>query len=216
MNGAEKAEWYSYQDYLSWPEGERIEVIQGVPYAMSPAPRREHQRLVSAIHGQLFQALRGALCEVYPAPFDVKLSQDTEDDRPTVVQPDLTVICDPEKLTEQGMTGAPDLVIEIVSPDSGFHDRVWSEAALPARPCVLGRKFDLYRDAGVREYWIVDPDERVVEVYRLEADGSYRRVGAFGDADTITAAVTDRIVVDLAEVFPGGGARRRRSALPGP
>jgi Uma2 family endonuclease len=201
MNLAERAEWYSYQDYLSWPEGERIEVIQGVPYAMSPALRREHQRLVSAIHGQLFQALRGAPCEVYPAPFDVKLSQDAEDDRPTVVQPDLTVICDPDKLTEQGMTGAPDLVIEIVSPDSGFHDR--------------GRKFDLYRDAGVREYWIVDPDERVVEVYRLETEGSYRRVGAFGDADTITAAVTDRIVVDLAEVFPGGDARRTRPALPG-
>ncbi|MEX2445653.1 MAG: Uma2 family endonuclease [Alkalispirochaeta sp.] len=119
---------------------------------------------------------------------DVKLSRDEEDTRPTVVQPDLTVICDLEKLTEQGITGAPDLVIEIVSPDSGFHDR--------------GRKFDLYRDTGVGEYWIVDPDERVVEVYRLDADGSYRRIGAFGSADTITSEIGDGIRVDLTEVFP--------------
>lgn len=188
MGIAEKAEWYSYQDYLSWPEGERIELIRGIPYAMSPAPRREHQRLVSTIHGQMYQSLRGGPCQIYPAPFDVKLTADTEDARPTVVQPDLTVVYDPGKLTEQGMTGPPDLVIEIVSPDSGFHDR--------------SRKFDLYRDSGVREYWIVDPDERVVEIYRLEGDGSYRRVGAFGGTDTITAGITDAIVVDLAEVFP--------------
>jgi Uma2 family endonuclease len=204
MNGAEHAEWYSYQDYLSWPEGERIELIRGVPYAMSPAPRREHQRIVSSIHGQIYQGLRDAPCEIYPAPFDVKLSDDAEDARPTVVQPDLTVVCDPGKLTEQGMTGPPDLVIEIVSPDSGFHDRVWSEATLPARPCILSRKFELYRDSGVREYWIVDPDQRVVEVYRLEGDGSYRRVGAFGGSDTVTAGITEGIAIDLAEVFPVG------------
>jgi Uma2 family endonuclease len=190
MNGAERAEWYSYRDYLSWPEGERVELIEGVPYAMSPAPRREHQRLVSELNRQLANALHDAPCKVYPAPFDVKLSRDEEDERPTVVQPDLTVVCDPAKLTEQGVTGAPDLVVEIVSPDSGFHDR--------------GRKFDLYRGAGVREYWIVDPDERVVEVYRLEADGSYRRVGVFGDADTITSEAVDAVHVDLAELFPRG------------
>jgi Uma2 family endonuclease len=203
-DGTERAERYSYRDYLSWPEGERVELIEGVPYAMSPAPRREHQRLVSELNRQLANALHDAPCEVYPAPFDVKLSREEEDERPTVVQPDLTVVCDPAKLTEQGVTGAPDLVVEIVSPDSGFHDRVWSEAALPARPCILGRKFDLYRGAGVREYWIVDPDERVVEVYRLASDGSYRRVGAFGDADTITSEAVDAVLVDLAELFPRG------------
>jgi Uma2 family endonuclease len=203
-DGTERAERYSYRDYLSWPEGERVELIEGVPYAMSPAPRREHQRLVSELNRQLANALHDAPCEVYPAPFDVKLSREEEDERPTVVQPDLTVVCDPAKLTEQGVTGAPDLVVEIVSPDSGFHDRVWSEAALPARPCILGRKFDLYRGAGVREYWIVDPDERVVEVYRLASDGSYRRVGVFGDADTITSEAVDAVLVDLAELFPRG------------
>ncbi|MFW5828534.1 MAG: Uma2 family endonuclease [Alkalispirochaeta sp.] len=188
MSLAQKDEWYSYYDYLSWPEGERVELIDGTPYAMSPAPRREHQRIVSALNGQMYHALRDTPCEVYPAPFDVKLSPDEDDHRPTVVQPDLTIICDPDKLTEQGITGAPDLVIEIVSPDSGFHDR--------------GRKFDLYRDSGVREYWIVDPDERVIEVYQQETDGSYRRVGVYGRADTLTAGINNRIVINLTEVFP--------------
>jgi hypothetical protein len=115
-DGTERAERYRYRDYLSWPEGERVELIEGVPYAMSPAPRREHQRLVSELNRQLANALHDAPCEVYPAPFDVKLSREEEDERPTVVQPDLTVVCDPAKLTEQGVTGAPDLVVEIVSP----------------------------------------------------------------------------------------------------
>ena len=188
MDRAEQAAWYSYEDYLSWPEGERIEVIQGVAHAMSPAPRREHQRLVAEMTRQVANALRGASCEIYPAPFDVKLSADQDDERPTVVQPDLSIVCDPGKLTEQGMTGPPDFVIEIVSPESGFHDR--------------SRKFNLYQSAGVREYWIVDPDERVVEVYRLEESESYRRIGAFGGTDTVTAGISDAIVVDLAELFP--------------
>ena len=132
MSGAQRAEWYSYQDYRAWAEGERVELIRGVPYAISPAPRREHQRLVAEMTRQFANALRGAFCEVYPAPFDVKLSEDADDHRTTVVQPDLTVVCDSGKLTEEGMTGPPDLVIEIVSPDSGFHDR--------------SRKFELYRD----------------------------------------------------------------------
>ena len=91
-----------------------------------------------------------------------------------VVQPDITVTCDRSKLTEQGMTGPPDLVVEIVSPDSGLIDR--------------RRKFDLYERFGVSEYWIVDQDERVVEVWRLENDRTYRRSGVFGPDDTVTAA----------------------------
>jgi Uma2 family endonuclease len=132
-------------------------------------------------------ALKGASCRVYDAPFDVKLSADEEDDAPTVVQPDIAVTCDRSKLTQQGMTGPPDLVIEIVSPDSGLIDR--------------RRKFDLYQRFGVREYWIVDQDEQVVEVYRLGEDGSYRRSGVFGPEDTVTAAAVADLSVSLAEVF---------------
>lgn len=208
-NGAmtlpKEGERYSWSDYLAWPEGERYELVDGIAYAMSPAPRRRHQETSRAIFRQIDGRLAGKPCEAYFAPFDVKLSSDESDDAPTVVQPDITVTCDRTKLTEQGMTGPPDLVIEIVSPDSGLNDRVWSEAPLPARPCILGRKFDLYERFRVKEYWIVDQDEKVVEVYRLGDAGTYRRIGAFGPEDTVTAEAVPELSVSLAEVFAEPG-----------
>ena len=183
-------ERYSWTDYLAWPEGERYELIDGVAYAMSPAPRRRHQETSRAIFRQMDGALAGKPCQVYFAPFDVKLSADEDDESPTVVQPDITVTCDRSKLTDQGMTGPPDLVVEIVSPDSGLIDR--------------RRKFALYERFGVSEYWIVDQDERVVEVWRLDGDGSYQRSGVFGPEDTVAAAAVPDLVVSLAEVFAEG------------
>ncbi len=135
-------------------------------------------------------SLYGGECEAYFAPFDVKLSADADDAAPTVVQPDITVTSDRKKLTEQGMTGPPDLVVEIVSPDSGLIDR--------------RRKFDLYERFGVKEYWIVDQDEMVVEVYRLESEGKYLRAGAFGPDDTLAAEAVPGLSVSLAEVFAEG------------
>ena len=178
---------YSWEDYLAWPTDERFELIDGAAFAMSAAPRREHQRLVGAIHHQIYTALQDRSCEVYPAPFDVKLSDDEHDAAPTVVQPDLTVICDPSKLTDQGVNGAPDLVVEIVSPDSGYHDR--------------GRKFELYEACGVAEYWIVDPDECVVEVYHLQ-ETTYRRIGVFSRDDRLIARAVADLTVNLTAVFP--------------
>mgnify|MGYP006290890137 CR=1 FL=1 len=153
---------------------------------MSPAPRREHQNLVSELNYQVRGALKGGPCSVYPAPFDVKLSGESADEAPTVVQPDLTVICDSSKLTEQGVSGAPDLVVEIVSPDSGYHDR--------------GRKYELYESYGVPEYWIVDPNEKVVEVYRLNGR-SYDRVGVFAAGDELSARAVPELAIDLKELF---------------
>jgi Uma2 family endonuclease len=184
-------ERYSWSDYLAWPEGERYELIDGVAYAMSPAPRRRHQEISGEIFRQTANALWGTSCRVYDAPFDVKLSTDEDDDAPTVVQPDITVTCDRAKLTQQGMTGPPDLVVEIVSPDSGLIDR--------------RRKFELYERFGVREYWIVDQDEKVVEVWTLENDRPYRRSGVFGPEDTVTATAVQDLVVSLAEVFAEEG-----------
>ena len=200
-----EGERYSWSDYLAWPEGERYELVEGIAYAMSPAPRRRHQEISGEIFRQAANALREKPGRVYDAPFDVKLSSDENDDAPTVVQPDITVTCDRTKLTEQGMTGPPDLVIEIVSPDSGLIDRVWSEASLPARPCIRRRKFDLYERFRVKEYWIVDQDEKVVEVYRLGDEGTYHRVGAFGPEDTVTAEAVPELSVSLAEVFAEPG-----------
>ena len=191
MPQPKEAERYSWSDYLAWPEGERYELIDGIAYAMSPAPRRRHQEIGGEIFRQMANALKDKPCRAYDAPFDVKLSADTDDDAPTVVQPDITVTCDRAKLTEQGMTGPPDLVIEIVSPESGLIDR--------------RRKFDLYERFGVKEYWIVDQDEKVVEVYRLSEDGPYRRVGAFGPEDTVAAESVPELAVSLAEVFAESG-----------
>ena len=187
MQLPKEAERYRWSDYLAWPEGERYELIDGIAYAMSPAPRRRHQEIAGEMFRQAANALQKKPCYVYDAPFDVKLSPDTDDDAPTVVQPDITITCDRSKLTEQGMTGPPDLVIEIVSPESGLIDR--------------RRKFDLYERFGVTEYWIVDHDERVVEVYRLDDGGSYRRIGAFGPEDTVTAEAVPELSISLAEVF---------------
>ncbi|MFW6215638.1 MAG: Uma2 family endonuclease [Alkalispirochaetaceae bacterium] len=191
MADAQRHQRISWKEYLSSPRDERFELIDGEPYAMSPAPRREHQRLLAELTRQVANALQHEPCDVYPAPFDVKLSPQEADQRPTVVQPDLTVVCDETKLTEQGVTGPPDLVVEIVSPDTGFHDR--------------GRKFDLYERYGVSEYWIVDPSEKLIEVYRLE-HSRYLRAGVSGPADTLTSVAVPAITLTLSALFPPASA----------
>ena len=218
MEQVQEQQRYSWREYLSWPEWERYELIDGLAYARSPSPRRRHQEIAGEMHRQMANALRDRDCSVFPAPFDVKLSDDRHDQTPTVVQPDITVNCDPTKLTEQGMTGAPDLVVEIVSPESGLIDR--------------GRKFELYRRYGVSEYWIVDQDERLVEVYLLESTGGsttgagaaasagssegtragtgkggedrriFRRAAVYGPADTLRSSAVSELTLDLSEVFP--------------
>lgn len=185
-------EHYSYSQYLTWPEGERYELIDGIAYAMSPAPRLEHQRVSGEIYAQIHSNLKDGPCRVFAAPTDVRLSAvhaaETEDDEPTVLQPDLLVGCRNELFTERGVAGAPELIVEITSPESGYSDRK--------------RKFDLYERYGVREYWIVDPDERVVEVYLLESDNRFRRAGIYGSTDTVTGTAVGGVEVDLQEVFP--------------
>ena len=178
-------ERYSWNDYLSWPPDERYELIDGTAYAVA-APRRRHQEIVGEIFRQAATTLKGRPCRVFIAPFDVKLSGDDADDSPTVLQPDIVVTCDTSKLTRQGMSGAPDLVVEVVSSDSGLADR--------------RRKFEVYRRYGVGEYWIVDGDEVVAEVYLLESDGTYRRAAVLGPEDRLKATVTE-LAIDLAEVF---------------
>lgn len=184
-------ERYTYRQYLTWPEGERYELIDGIAYAMSPVPRLEHQRVSGEIYAQIHSNLKDGPCRVFAAPTDVRLSAvhaaETEDNEPTVVQPDLLVGCRNELFTERGVAGAPELIVEIISPESGYSDRK--------------RKFDLYERYGVHEYWIVDPDERVVEVYLLEPENKFRRAGIYGSTDTVTATAVGGLVVDLREVF---------------
>ena len=146
---------YTSEDYWNLPEGERAELIDGKFYDMAP-PSRIHQKLVftiSRIIGNHIADHHGS-CEVYPAPFAVNLDADDRD----WVEPDISVICDPNKLTDRGCSGAPDLIFEIVSPSS--------------RKLDYGIKNGIYSQSGVREYWIVDPAKERVTVYHYEDDAA--------------------------------------------
>lgn len=144
-----KEERYTLADMLAWETEKRYELIDGIPYLMSPGPSRRHQRIGREIYRQISTYLLGKTYEVYIAPFDVRLfeqSGEGPESVDTVVRPDISVICDTEKLDETGCKGAPDLVIEVLSPSTHNRDRL--------------TKFNLYQRAGVREYWIVDPQIR--------------------------------------------------------
>jgi Uma2 family endonuclease len=148
---------FTYGDYLQWDDDERWELIDGRPYAMA-APTLQHQRLVSELGAQLILQLRGARCEALVSPVDVRLPiRDEPDDAIVdVVQPDVLVVCDPAKLDDRGCRGAPDFVIEVLSPSTTERDRI--------------TKLALYERAGVREYWLVQPVERLVTAHFREGD----------------------------------------------
>lgn len=144
---------YTENDYYNLPEDVRAELIEGQLYYMS-APSRIHQKILSFLHFEIMNYIRfrGGSCEVYPAPFAVKLFSDRDD----TVEPDISVICDPEKLTDRGCEGAPDWIIEILSPGSIRTD------------CAI--KLFKYRMAKVREYWIVNPMKKIVQTYIFEGE----------------------------------------------
>ena len=181
-------EKYSWADYLSWPESERWELIRGEAYSMSPAPSRTHQAICGEMYAQIRAFLKGHECQLFFAPFDVKLSEAENDDAPTVVQPDIVLCCDRNKISERGITGSPDLVVEVVSPASGIMDRKV--------------KYDLYEASGVAEYWLVDPEAKVLEIYRRDAaGGSFIRFGAFSLEDRPGVAALPGFEMDLEAVF---------------
>lgn len=148
---------YTYADYLLWKFQERVELLRGRIFKMSPAPARIHQRIAQRVNLKLVKYFAVNPCEVYFAPFDVRLPRSSGETF-TVVQPDLCVICDPAKLDDRGCNGAPDLVVEILSPGNSAKE--------------MGIKFDLYEEAGVKEYWIVQPESKAILIYVLR-DGKY-------------------------------------------
>jgi Uma2 family endonuclease len=179
---------YTYADYAAWDEEVRCELIDGVVYMMT-APSRAHQYISVALSYQLFDFLKSKPCEVYVAPFDVRLNAEDGDD--TVLQPDILVVCDKAKLDAKGCQGPPDLVVEILSPSSKTHDKIL--------------KFNKYLQAGVREYWIVDPDSRIVDVYVLK-DGQYM-ASAYAEEDILPSHVLEGCAITLADVFPENDRR---------
>jgi Uma2 family endonuclease len=180
--------YFTYADYKEWElaEGERYELIYGEAYAMS-APNTEHQAILMEISSRFHEYLRGKSCKVFPAPFDVRLFYEEDESDDTVVQPDIVVICDEKKRGPEGCRGAPDLVIEILSP---------SNTAIEMR-----RKLKLYQEAGVREYWIVDPKNRDITVHRFQ--GKTILTDTYGDTDTITATLFPDLKIALEQVFAG-------------
>lgn len=177
------AAYHTYADYLGWPEDVRYELIDGVAYLMGPAPLRVHQELVGEIFRQAANALEGKPCRAFVAPFDVRLPKGDEADElvDTVVQPDVLVVCDQAKLDTRGMRGAPDWVVEVLSPASSSHDQTVKLAA--------------YERAGVPEVWLVHPTDRVVTVYRL-AGGVYGRPVIRELKDKLAVAVLPGISID--------------------
>ena len=183
-----KEERYTLADVLTWDEQERAELIDGAAVMMAP-PSRVHQEIAAALLAQLYNYLEGKRCKVYPAPFAVRLFEKAGD-RPeavdTLVGPDLSVVCDMDKLDDMGCRGAPDLIIEILSPSTQRHDRL--------------TKYNLYERAGVREYWIVDPESKTVQVSVLDG-GRYRVREVYTAGDIAKVNVLDGCFIELARVF---------------
>lgn len=172
---------YTASDYYALPEGVRAELIDGQIYYQA-APSRAHQKLLSGLHATIYHYLKSkdGPCEVYPAPFAVSLKENEK----TIVEPDISIICDQGKLTDKGCTGAPDWIIEIVSPHNSSHDYI--------------RKLNLYADAGVREYWIVNPMKQTIFVYHLEE--TKFEAAAFTFLDNIKVNIYDDLWIDFQEI----------------
>lgn len=184
-----RKERYTFADCLTWSENERIEIIDGEAVMMAP-PSSIHQEISVAITSQLYNFLEGKKCKVYPAPFGVRLFErdgETPEDVDTMVEPDISVVCDKNKIDKHGCKGAPDLVVEILSPSSLRHDRLV--------------KLGLYQRAGVREYWIVDPEYKSVQVFTLDSNGSLRISEEYGHGDVARVNVLDGCFIDLGKVF---------------
>ncbi len=172
---------YTVADYLSWPDDERCELIAGEVYSMSPAPTIKHQRIAGEFYSQLNQKLKGKSCLPFVAPVDVVLSIDD------VVQPDVLVVCDSAKITEKNIQGAPDLVVEVLSPGTALKD--------------MREKKALYERSGVREYVVIDPLEEYVQRFWLQQDGYYGASDVFGLLEVLPLCSLPGIELPLWEIF---------------
>ncbi len=184
-------EKFSYADYLSWKDDQRWELINGEPLLMSPAPNRYHQTISRRVGYQIEHYLQDKTCEVFDSPFDVRLEEAGISDQNSfyVVQPDLVVVCDPSKLDDHGCIGVPDWIIEIISPSTASHDHIVKRA--------------IYERFGVKEYWIIQPAERIVMVYQLTHEGCYGKPDVFSETDVITVGILPELQIVLKPVFKG-------------
>lgn len=181
---------YTYADYLTWPEEEKWEIIGGIPY-MQASPTWQHQAISLELSRQLANFLQGNPCQVFASPFDLRIPDTNEKDEDTenVFQPDIVVICDKTGLKETGYFGVPSLIIEISSPSTAQKDKVL--------------KFNRYEKAGVKEYWIIEPEGKVVSVFTLQDNNRYGRPDTYTEEDKIQVSIFSDLIVELKPVFEG-------------
>lgn len=179
---------YTYADYLKWTFDERLELIKGKIFKMSPAPGSVHQLISAAVSNELYNHLKGKPCKVFSAPFDVRLIKRSIDDKDvtTVVQPDICVISDPKKVDAKGCIGSPDIVVEILSPGNNKKE--------------LRNKFEAYEEAGVLEYWIINPTEKNLLQYIL-TEGRFQASRPFTIDDKLTTSILPGFTLTIDDLF---------------
>ena len=182
---------YSYADYLLWKFDGKVELIKGRISKMTPAPKAVHQKIVWHIGGILYRQLRGSDCQVFQAPYDVRFldKERSKEDKNiyTVVQPDISIICDETKLDERGCIGAPDCIIEVASKSTLEKD--------------INTKYQLYQENGVKEYWIVFPNEKAVLAYDLDENGKYQARKIDEDERYVQMKTLGDFQIDQEELF---------------
>jgi len=180
---------YTYADYLKWKFEERLELFRGRIYKLS-APNTKHQEVLGNLFSDVFNFLKGKKCKVFPAPFDVRLpvkNRKKDNEINTVVQPDICVICDETKLDERGCCGAPDLVVEILSPGNSRKE--------------VRLKHELYEEAGAKEYWIIYPAEENIAIFLLNEKGKYDGAKMYVAGDTIKSEAVPGLTINVTDIF---------------
>ncbi|MEZ0536565.1 Uma2 family endonuclease [Caldicellulosiruptoraceae bacterium PP1] len=180
----------TYEDYLKLPEDVKVEIIYGIIYNMSPAPSRIHQKVVVELTTMINNYLKRnkKYCEIYTAPFDVILVEEgqNESQATNVVQPDISIICDKKKLTQKGCIGTPEMVIEVVSESNFYYDYI--------------RKLNLYTQFKVKEYWIVNPNNQTILIYRLKDNEDYLPPELYTFNDKVTVGIFEDLIIDFSQI----------------
>lgn len=180
---------YTYADYLKWTFDDRVELIKGKIFKMTPAPESFHQQISAVVHVEIYNFLKNQPCKAFAAPFDVRLPRRSKEDKEiiTVIQPDICVICDLSKIDRRGCIGAPDIVVEILSPGNNKKE--------------LQNKFEIYQEAGVLEYWIIHPEEKTFLKYVLDQQGKFQPSFLLTLGDIVTSSVLPGFELSLEDVF---------------
>lgn len=180
---------YTYADYLKWKFEERLELFRGKILRLA-APNTSHQAIAGNLTACVIYALKSNPCRVFPAPFDVRLpvkNKRKDNEINTVVQPDLCVICDTSKIDERGCCGAPDLVVEILSPGNSKKE--------------VRLKYDLYEEAGVKEYWLIYPEQEQLIVFTLNEKKQFEGLKIYTSGDTLQSTAVPGLSIQLTELF---------------